>query len=246
MNWSLFIGTFCLIFVAELGDKTQLAVMSQSANASSRWTIFFAGALALTLSTAIGVLAGSVLNRFVSPRVLKLAGGALFLLFGVLMLREGLNKAELKATPETARVEIGVLGRFLLARAAEFERAAFTDYRLLAEKAESPRARRLFEELAVDEETHFARLTKLSEEHALDALDHPLDEQIAAEDALRFDVAEADRPPLQHAIEHERATAAFYLAFAKASPIPEVKHTLTALANAELLHVKKLEDILNG
>jgi len=96
MNWPSFISTFLIIFVAELGDKTQLAVMAQSANASSRWTIFIAAVVALTLSTAIGVLAGCVLNRFISPRVLKLAGGALFLAFGLFMLCEGITKKETK------------------------------------------------------------------------------------------------------------------------------------------------------
>jgi len=91
MNWPSFFTTFFIILIAELGDKTQLAIMAQSANASSRWTIFIAATLALTLSTAIGVLAGCVLDRFISPRALRLAGGALFIAFGLFMLYGGLT-----------------------------------------------------------------------------------------------------------------------------------------------------------
>ena len=101
MNWPSFFTTFLIIFVAELGDKTQLAVLAQSANASSRWTIFIAAALALVLSTAIGVLAGSVLNRFISPRALRLAAGALFIAFGLFMLYEGFTKTN-TATPNAS------------------------------------------------------------------------------------------------------------------------------------------------
>ena len=94
MHWPSFISTFLIIFIAELGDKTQLAILAQSANAPSRWTIFIAAVAALILSTAIGVLAGSVLCRFISPRMLRLAGGVLFLAFGLFMLYEGFTKKE--------------------------------------------------------------------------------------------------------------------------------------------------------
>lgn len=94
MDWKLFFATFVTVFLAELGDKTQLAVMSQSASADPAmrtkvlWIVFFAGALALTLSTALGVLVGGVLNRYVPERYVKLCAGALFILMGALLLRE--------------------------------------------------------------------------------------------------------------------------------------------------------------
>lgn len=87
MNWALFLSTFALIFLAELGDKTQLALMSQSATSADRWTIFCAGVTALTLTTALGVLAGDLIRRFApDERYIRLAGGVLFLIFGALMV----------------------------------------------------------------------------------------------------------------------------------------------------------------
>lgn len=95
MDIRLFLTTFATVFLAELGDKTQLAVMSQSAAADSAgrtaflWTVFVAGALALTVATALGVLFGGVLNRYVPERYVKLCAGALFIVMGLLLIREG-------------------------------------------------------------------------------------------------------------------------------------------------------------
>ena len=95
MDIRLFLATFATVFLAELGDKTQLAVMSQSAAADPAarakflWTVFAAGALALTVSTALGVLFGGLLNRYVPERYVKLGAGALFIVMGLLLIREG-------------------------------------------------------------------------------------------------------------------------------------------------------------
>jgi len=106
MDFPLFFKIFCLMLLAELGDKTQLALLAQSAGASSRWTVFAAGVAALVLTTALAVLVGGALHRVLPARGLKIAGGALFLVFGALMLREGFahgGKAEALATPEETR-----------------------------------------------------------------------------------------------------------------------------------------------
>ena len=85
MSWKIFISTFFLIFLAELGDKTQLAVMLQSA-VHGRWVVFLAASLALTLSTLLGVFVGGLISKMVSERVIHGVGGTLFLVFGFLML----------------------------------------------------------------------------------------------------------------------------------------------------------------
>ena len=79
-----FLSVFAAIFLAEIGDKTQLATMLFAAEAkSSRWVIFAGSALALVLAAAIGVLVGAQLERFVSPRTLKIVAGAGFIAIGV-------------------------------------------------------------------------------------------------------------------------------------------------------------------
>ena len=86
MDWKLFASTFAAIFVAELGDKTQLAALSLSAGSQSKWLIFAASALALVASSAIAVAAGEGLSRVASPLFLRRAAGAIFIVMGVLFL----------------------------------------------------------------------------------------------------------------------------------------------------------------
>ena len=86
MDWKLFVSTFGAIFVAELGDKTQLAALSLSAGSKSKWVVFIASALALTASSALAVALGEGVSRVVSPLWLKRAAGAIFIVLGVLFL----------------------------------------------------------------------------------------------------------------------------------------------------------------
>jgi len=86
MDWKLFVSTFGAIFIAELGDKTQLAALSLSAGSSSKLTVFAGSALALVMSSAIAVAFGEGISRFVSPVWLRRAAGAIFILLGILYI----------------------------------------------------------------------------------------------------------------------------------------------------------------
>ncbi|HEX8618052.1 MAG TPA: TMEM165/GDT1 family protein [Thermoanaerobaculia bacterium] len=79
-----FFSVFITVFLAEIGDKTQLATMLFAAEAkSSKWIIFAGSALALVCAAAIGVLVGAQLEKFVSPRTLKIAAGIGFIAIGL-------------------------------------------------------------------------------------------------------------------------------------------------------------------
>lgn len=87
MDLRLFLVTFGAIFLAELGDKTQLATMSFAAgNRHALWLVFGASALALVTTSALGVLAGGVVARLVDPRHIKIGAGVLFILIGLATL----------------------------------------------------------------------------------------------------------------------------------------------------------------
>jgi putative Ca2+/H+ antiporter (TMEM165/GDT1 family) len=86
MDWKLFASTFAAIFVAELGDKTQLAALSFSAGSSSKWTVFAGSALALVASSAIAVAGGEAVSRVVSPLWLRRIAGVVFVAMGLLFL----------------------------------------------------------------------------------------------------------------------------------------------------------------
>jgi len=79
-----FVTVFTTVFIAEIGDKTQLATMLFASEAKvSKWIVFGGSALALTLAAAIGVLVGAQLERFVSPKTLKIVAGIGFIAIGV-------------------------------------------------------------------------------------------------------------------------------------------------------------------
>lgn len=86
MDWKLFASTFGAIFIAELGDKTQLAALSLSAGASSKWSVFAGSALALVATSALAVLAGEAISRVISPEWLKRIAGVVFVGMGLLFL----------------------------------------------------------------------------------------------------------------------------------------------------------------
>lgn len=74
---------FISIFMAELGDKTQLATLLFATEKNlSRWQVFLAAAAALTLSSLLAVLVGEQISRFVSTKTLKMAAGIGFLIIG--------------------------------------------------------------------------------------------------------------------------------------------------------------------
>jgi Ca2+/H+ antiporter, TMEM165/GDT1 family len=86
MEWKLFGSTFAAIFLAEVGDKTQLATLSLAAGGSSRWAVFAGSALALVATSAIAVLAGEALSRAIPPVWVKRGAGALFIVLGIVFL----------------------------------------------------------------------------------------------------------------------------------------------------------------
>ena len=87
MDWKIFITIFAAVFVAELGDKTQLATMLFATDKDvSRYTVFFAASAALIFASAIGVLAGSLLAEYINVRYLHYIAGIGFILIGVFTL----------------------------------------------------------------------------------------------------------------------------------------------------------------
>lgn len=86
MDWRVFLTTFGVIFLAEMGDKTQLAAMTMSAQSEKPWAVFLAAALALTVVSAVGVLAGSLVGNYLPLIWIKRAAAVSFIVIGALML----------------------------------------------------------------------------------------------------------------------------------------------------------------
>lgn len=85
MDWKLFLTTFATLFVAELGDKTQLACVAIAADSRDPWTVFAGSALALVLVSFIGVMAAEALCRIIDPGLMKKIAAAGFVVMGGLI-----------------------------------------------------------------------------------------------------------------------------------------------------------------
>jgi len=87
MELKVFFTVFAAVFIAELGDKTQLATMLFAADKEvSKWTVFWGASAALVVATAIGVIAGTLLSEFINEKYLNYLAGAGFRLIGAFTL----------------------------------------------------------------------------------------------------------------------------------------------------------------
>jgi putative Ca2+/H+ antiporter (TMEM165/GDT1 family) len=84
VDWKVLVTVFGTVFIAELGDKTQLATLLFAADKEvGKWSVFFGASLALVVASAIGVLAGGVISAYVSEKYLHYLAGAGFIAIGV-------------------------------------------------------------------------------------------------------------------------------------------------------------------
>jgi Ca2+/H+ antiporter, TMEM165/GDT1 family len=86
MDWKIFWVTFGTIFLAEMGDKTQLAALTMAAETRLPLTVFLGGSAALVLVTLLGVSLGGFISHWLPEGLLQKIAGASFILIGGLML----------------------------------------------------------------------------------------------------------------------------------------------------------------
>jgi putative Ca2+/H+ antiporter (TMEM165/GDT1 family) len=87
MDFKLFATVFSTVFIAELGDKTQLATLLYASDASHpKMTVFVASAAALIATSGIAVLAGSLVSEHIDPKIVRWVAGLGFMAVGVWIL----------------------------------------------------------------------------------------------------------------------------------------------------------------
>ena len=91
---NLLISSFITIFIAELGDKTQIATLTLSGNSKRPWAVFLGSASALILATLIGVLAGGSISTFIPEIYLKIIASITFFIIGSRLIYDSLKMAK--------------------------------------------------------------------------------------------------------------------------------------------------------
>ena len=90
MDFKILFTVFSAVFLAELGDKTQLATMLFAANKDvSKMTVFLGASLALIFTSALGVIFGGMLSQHISPKYMSILAGIGFILIGGWFLYKG-------------------------------------------------------------------------------------------------------------------------------------------------------------
>jgi putative Ca2+/H+ antiporter (TMEM165/GDT1 family) len=92
MDFKLIATTFTMVFLAELGDKTQLATFCLSADTRSSLSVFLGSAGALVLSSFLAVLCGTAFSRFIPPHMIKMAAGLFFIGAGIWTMNSALKE----------------------------------------------------------------------------------------------------------------------------------------------------------
>ena len=83
MILSLLVSTFVTIFIAELGDKTQLATLTMSGTSNKPFAVFLGSSTALVLASLVGALAGGSISNFVPEIILKSIASVTFFILGI-------------------------------------------------------------------------------------------------------------------------------------------------------------------
>ncbi len=85
MDWKVFFATFGAVFLAELGDKTQLAGLTIAAESKKPFWVFLGSVSAYALITLATVFIGGLLTKFIRPEYIRHVAASLFIVIGVLM-----------------------------------------------------------------------------------------------------------------------------------------------------------------
>jgi putative Ca2+/H+ antiporter (TMEM165/GDT1 family) len=86
MDWKIFFMTFMAVFFAELADKTQLVGINISAKSGRPFSVWLGSVSAYIIVTVFSVLIGAAIAKTLKPELIRVAGGSLFIIMGLLML----------------------------------------------------------------------------------------------------------------------------------------------------------------
>ena len=240
MDLKLIVSTFFVIFLAELGDKTQFAAMAASAGSNKPISILIGAVLALAVSSIIAVAAGALIGNLIPIRYIKIAAGVLFIIFGLLYIRESFIIE--KPQPETHSVKSGVfLGESISKAAQAFEEEELNMLVTAGEKITEPDCRAVIDELIKEEERHLNTLRDITYEETAYSPEEFAEHQILNE---TFACSDEDDATLSEICRREEAMADFYRIMAEKTVIASAKAALQHLHLEEKEHADRIRKLL--
>jgi Ca2+/H+ antiporter, TMEM165/GDT1 family len=246
MNLRILFASFCLIFLAELGDKTQLTALAFSTSSRSPWSVFLGTSLALICTTALAVVCGEALSRWVPAKVLHLASAVMFVLVGLILLVNLARKAPAEeaapAAPSGAVPGAAArpLSSFVGRQAVALEEDLATFIHENAPKVTNPDLRRALDRLEDKHRAHAAALADIGRQTDAGRLAE-MDADLARGDAegLLTALRQAGQglpadATFERIIRRQEAAAEFYIALAQLIRFHDARDVLRALAMEEI------------
>jgi hypothetical protein len=245
MNLKILAASFAVVFLAELGDKTQLTALAFSAQSRSQWSVFLGTSLALVCTSALAVLFGGFLSRVLPPRLLHLVSGVMFVLIGLIMLVNLARKAPdevIEAAPPApagAALTPGPIGAFVAGRIVSFEEDLAAAAEEQAERLPEGRVRQTLLAVADSHRGHLQQLQDMTAAISGEQrtrIDRNL-EQAQTENLLGIIASARDAAAddaVARIIQHQEAAAQFYVALARMIGFHDARDVLRRLAAEEI------------
>lgn len=239
MNFSLVISTFVMIFLAELGDKTQLAAMAASAGSKQPLAVLLGASVALVLSSVCAVVAGTFIGEKIPLKFIKIAAGIMFILFGLLYVKEAFVPE--KAEELTKVAPLDMIGGSLIKVARAFEEQELKMLEAVRESIQSELCRDKLEEIIRQERNHLIVLGNVADDKLIfSSAEKNAFAPLKADYVCRGD----DECLIADMYEREQAMADFYRIMAEKSAIVSVKNAFYRLSQEELAHAVAIREIL--
>jgi rubrerythrin len=259
MDFKILFASFALVFLAELGDKTQLTALAFSTRFNSPWAVFIGTSLALIATTALAVLLGSALSRVLPPKIMQISSAVMFILIGLFLLVNIARRApaeDQEATPEKTEAAIqprGTVFNLVMSQAATFEERIIAYLDELSAQLEPGPDKETLDCIISEDRQHLVSLSDLRSSQTSAAEKHPdpvtpaeleeLKQRTPALDNkidLESDGGTESDTAIDRAIAAEEGIADYYLALARMSRIHAVRDAFRWLAMEDIRHAQTL------
>lgn len=241
MNLRLILSTFIVIFLAELGDKTQLAAMAASAGSNRPFSVLIGASVALVLSSALAVVIGSFIGDHIPLRYIKIAAGVVFIIFGSMYVKEAFVPEKEVSQQGTATLHF--IGNSVIKAAQAFEEQELKMLRAIRDSIGRTECLSVIDELILEDEQHRISLSSIKKRERI----------LKKEDQVQlvhlneeYACSEDDVQVLQDLYNREAAMADFYQLMSDKSKITGVKQALHNLYLDEMGHCAKIRPLLEG
>ncbi|WP_321494052.1 TMEM165/GDT1 family protein [uncultured Desulfobacter sp.] len=238
MDLKLIISTFVLIFLAELGDKTQLTALAASAGCNKPLSVLLGASLALVFSSVLAIAIGSLIGGNFPIKYVKLTAGILFIVFGILYIKDAFVPEKTKAKQLAASANF--LEESAIRAAKAFEQQELNMLQSARRLIREPGCLSVIDDIILEDKDHLKSLSRIND----------TDEILTEEEKTRFapmveEYVYRDKDFLlfQDLYDRQLVMADFYRLMSGKSKLEPVKQAFTILYQEERSHSVKIRSL---